>query len=721
MKNIFAISVMKMTRPPPARETLYSRSMLLYAVSIFLSAFLLFEVQPIIAKMILPWFGGTSAVWSTCMLFFQIVLLLGYLYAHGLNTRLAPRRQAALHIGLLLLSLAALPILPAAHWKPAADAQPSFRILALLAATVGLPYFLLSSTSPLLQAWYVRSHKQGMPYRFFALSNFASMLALLGYPLLVEPNLSNRVQGYGWSAAYVCFTAICALTAWRSAGRSEGAYAQAEIPAGAETEEPSWPVRGLWLALAACASILLLAVTNHLTQDVAAIPFLWILPLSLYLLTFIICFEAPQLYRRAAFLPLLAAALAFMALRLWPGLRNVESPWLEWFARLGIRWVIAGFSASLFVCCMVCHGELARLKPHPRYLTGFYVTVSLGGATGGIFVGLVAPNLFHAYYEFPIGLALCLLVATLVLFRSLAAAALPWRWAGMGALALLLVAYCAALASSMSTMVRDYRVVARNFYGQLRVYDSGDPRIDDDAARVLVHGTINHGQQMLREEYRRLPVTYFCPDSGIGRAMRALEGRPRRIGILGLGCGTLAAYGRAGDTIRIYEINPLVLDIARREFTYLSDTPARVETAIGDGRLVIESEPANHEFDILVMDAFSGDSVPVHLITREALGLYFRHLKPDGILAVNISNKYLDLEPVMRRAAESLGKAGFIYHYAPAADDPLCFGCSWTLMMDAATARAHPDLVQHASAERNPRKSFRVWTDDFSNLYGILK
>jgi len=693
--------------------------MLLYGITIFLSAFLLFEVQPVIAKIILPWFGGTSAVWSTCMLFFQLVLLLGYLYAHWLHTRLAPRRQAFVHIMVLVLSLAALPILPAAHWKTAAG-QPSFRILALLSATVGMPYFLLSSTSPLLQAWYARSHKEGMPYRLFALSNFASMLALLSYPLLVEPNLPNRVQAYGWSIGYTLFVAVCAVAAWRSAAAATVLQENA-VPDAASDAEPTLALRGLWLALAASASVLLLAVTTHLTQDVAAIPFLWILPLSLYLLSFIICFEAPRMYTRAVFLPLLAASLAFMAARLSPGLRDIETPWLQWLVHMDIRVIIAGFAASLFVCCMVCHGELARLKPHPRHLTGFYVTVSLGGAVGGVFVGLVAPNLFHAYYEFPIGLALCLLAVAVVVGRSLTATAMPRRLVGMAALTLVLAAYCWWLSSSMRAMVRNYRVVARNFYGQLRVYDSGDPRLDDTSARILVHGVINHGQQMLAGEFSRLPVTYFCPDSGIGRAMRALEGKPRRIGILGLGCGTLAAYGRAGDTIRIYEINPLVLDIARSEFTYLKDTPATIETAIGDGRLVIESEPANHEFDILVMDAFSGDSVPVHLITREAFRSYFSHLKPGGILAVNISNKYLNLEPVMQRAAESFGKTGFVYHYTPPEDDPMCFSCSWTLIMDEATARSHPELEQHASSTLRPTRPFRVWTDDFSNMYSILK
>ncbi len=698
--------------------------MALYSITIFLSAFLLFAVQPMIAKMILPWFGGTSAVWSTCMLFFQVALLLGYAYAHWLHKTLGARRRAWAHLSMLALSLAALPVLPNPRWKVVVPGHPSVRILALLAVTVGLPYFLLSSTSPLLQAWYARTHKNGMPYRLFALSNGASLLALVSYPLWIEPNLPNRMQGMSWSAAYVMFVVVCGLTAWRAAA---GAAAESAPELEQNVERPGSASYLLWMALAASASVMLLAVTTHLTQDVAAIPFLWILPLGLYLLTFMICFEAPQFYRRAVFLPLVGLALAFMAFRLWPGRLDLETPWLQFVVAMKIRWIIGAFAAALFVCCMACHGELARLKPHPRYLTGFYVTVSLGGAMGGIFVGLVAPNLFHAYYEFPIGLGLCLATLAAVWGRDWWKAgrtapgvrALRGRL-GTAALAAVLCGYLFCLVAIMRDMVSGYRVVARNFYGLLRVYDEGDPRIDQDAARKLVHGVINHGQQMLRAEYRRQPVTYFCPESGIGRAMRALEGKPRRIGILGLGCGTLAAYGRAGDTIRIYEINPLVLDIARREFTYLSDTPAQVEIAEGDGRLAIESEPANHEFDLLVMDAFSGDSVPVHLITREAFETYFRHLKPNGILAVNISNTYLNLEPVMERAAHALGKVGLVYHYTPKDDDFLCFSCSWALLMDKPAADAHPELLKNVK-ELRPERPFRIWTDDFSNLYSILK
>ena len=691
--------------------------MLLYALTISLSAFLLFEVQPIIAKMILPWFGGSSAVWSTCMLFFQIVLLLGYGYAHWLHSKLAARKQALVHIAVLAISLATLPIIPGEHWKSANVGQPSLTILALLAVTVGLPYFLLSSTSPLLQAWYARSHKGGLPYRLFALSNLASMTALLTYPFLVEPNLPSHMQGILWSGGFVCFALLCGLTAWRSS--SLAAVPEfADAPMEEEDPPPSFALRLLWLGLAAAASILLLAVTTHLTQDVAAIPFLWIVPLAVYLLSFIICFESPRFYRRGVFVPLLIAALGFMAFRLWVDHVDWE---VKFFGmRMTLRLVIGLLALALFICCMVCHGELVRIKPHPRYLTGFYVIVSLGGAVGGLFVGLAAPYVFHAYWEFPIGLVFCALLAFLVFSRELWKKSGTVKLAGIASLAVLLLAYSWFLRGIMHRMVADYRVVARNFYGQLRTKDEGDPSVDEDACRKLVHGVINHGEQMKLEKYRRLPVTYFCPQSGIGRGMRAQEGQPRKIAILGLGCGTLAAYGRAGDILRIYEINPLVPEIAQSEFTYLKDTPAKVEIVLGDGRLRIEAEPPDQLFDMLVMDAFSGDSVPVHLITREAFGIYFRHLKPNGILAVNISNTYLNLEPVMERAASAYGKVALAYHFTPEDDDILCFGCSWTLIMDRPTLDTHPDLLKDAKVLKQERP-FRIWTDEFSNMFSILK
>jgi hypothetical protein len=682
--------------------------MVFYILPVFLSAFLLFQVQPIIAKVILPWFGGSAAVWSMCMLFFQSVLLLGYIYAHWLHRRLRGRAQAWLHTLFLMASLTTLPILPSQRWKTAAVGDPTWRILALLALTVGLPYFLLSSTGPLVQTWYARTHKRGMPYRLFALSNLASLLALLTYPALVEPNLTARTQAELWSAAYSVCAVLCAAAAWLAAKQPSDPSQEATTSWSAPGAAPSVGTSpALWTALAGCASVLLLAVTTYLTQDVAAIPFLWILPLSAYLFTFILCFESPRVYRRSVFLPLAVPALGFMAYRLDP-----------FRAQMPIRPLIAVLVGCLFICCMVCHGELVRRRPAPRHLTAFYISVSLGGALGGVFVGLAAPRLFNGYYEFHLGLALFAALAGLTLWKAAERCRKTPRRLAQGALTLTLCAYLLALGAVLRRSVTPYRYVSRNFYGQLRVRDEGDPKVDKDANRKLVHGTINHGQQMLREEYRHLPVSYFCPQSGIGRVMSALEGRPRRIGILGLGCGTLAAYGRSGDTIRIYEINPQVAQIAQSQFTYLKDTAAHVELALGDGRLVLESEPSQ-QFDLLVMDAFSGDSVPVHLITQEAFRTYFRHLKPSGIVAVNISNRFLNLRPVMAAAAAEYGKVALLYEYYPDEDDFLCFNCVWVLIMDRNTAIAHP-VLEKAGEMLKPRSGFPIWTDDFSNLFGIL-
>jgi hypothetical protein len=696
----------------------------LYALTVFLSSFLLFAVQPIIAKMILPWFGGTSAVWSTCMLFFQVVLLLGYGYAHWLHQNLRPRKQTMFHIAALAVSLAALPILPSAHWRTVTAGMPALRILALLLFTVGLPYFLLSSTSPLLQAWYARSHRRGMPYRLFALSNLASMLALISYPLLIEPRLATRLQGWIWSGAYAAFAVCCGLTAWRAAqSRDVELETAGDTPAAAAPMKTSWSVRGLWLLLAASTSVLLLAVTNHLTQDIAAIPFLWILPLSVYLLSFILCFESPRLYYRPVFVPLLVVALGFLAFEIWPYKYPLTLPFTNtelWpFVNLNMRPAIACTTAALFVCCMVCHGELSRMKPDPRRLTGFYVTLSLGGAMGGLFVGLLAPGIFNAYYEFPIGLALCAVVALWAFGRDLMRVRLWLRLASAVVLVALAGGYLWGLSTIMRQMVNGYLVVARNFYGQLRVMEDSDPARDPYASRILIHGTINHGAQYHSAELRRQPVTYFCPDSGIGRAMRALEGHPRRIGMLGMGCGTVAAYARRGDVLHIYEINPLVPILAGTQFTYLKDTAASVEISMGDGRLVLESEPSQ-QFDILIMDAFSGDSVPVHLITREALATYFRHLKPGGILAINTTNRYLDLNPVVERGASAFGKLAIAFPFTPEPGDLVCFACDWALIVDRETLERHPELTVD-SETLGPHTGMRAWTDDFSNMFQILR
>jgi len=677
-----------------------------YAATIFLSAFLLFQVQLILAKMILPWFGGSAAVWTACMLFFQVVLLFGYFYADGLIRFLKPGTQALLHVSLLGACLFLLPILPAGGWKPASAQDPTLRILALLAATVGLPYLLLSTTSPLLQAWYVRTHRGAMPYRLFALSNAGSMIALLSYPAVVEPFFAVRRQAQGWSAAFLVFILLCAAVALR--GRKDGPAQADEVPAEAGAK-PGRGMRILWMALAACASTLLLAVTNHLTQNVAAIPFLWVLPLSLYLLSFILCFSGEGRYRRSAYLPLLALALGGMSFLLSKGQET---------AKLSI--LIPLFSGGLFVCCMVCHGELAEMKPHPRHLTSYYLMISLGGAVGGIFVGVIAPYGFRGYYELPAGIAACAALSLVVLWRLRPPGSLKrrWRTAGLALAAIYTVGLAGLLAWQVRETTRDARVLARNFYGGLRVNDSG-PAQESGTMRTLVHGTITHGRQFLSPARRRQPTTYYGPRSGVGLALLDRgRGTPRRVGIVGLGAGTIAAYGRRGDTYRFYEINPLVIRLADTEFSYLRDSGAKVDVVPGDARLSLEIEPPQ-DFDVLAVDAFSGDSIPVHLLTREAFDLYFRHLKENGILAVHVSNKYLDLKPVVRRAAETMGKGAVVVDTEDD-DGNGIYGSTWILVSGDRRWFDRP-AIKEAGKPIAGKEDVRLWTDDYSNLFRILK
>jgi SAM-dependent methyltransferase len=680
--------------------------MLLYACTIFLSAFLLFQVQPLIAKMILPWFGGSAAVWTACVLFFQLLLLLGYLYAHWTIRYLRPKIQTMLHLGLLTASVLVLPAIPNPAWKPEGGEDPTLRIFGLLAATVGLPYFLLSTTGPLVQAWFVRDRRKpgATPYRLYALSNLGSMLALMTYPVLVEPFLATRIQGYTWSAAYLVFVLFCGLTSWRVRD-AKVPYVPLPREAPSAVESPSAGLMLIWIGLAACASTLLLAVTNHLSQNVAAIPFLWVLPLALYLLSFILCFNGDGWYKRQFFLGLFAVALAGMAYALFADVENMP-----------LVVALPLFSIGLFVCCMVCHGELARLKPDPRHLTLFYLMVSIGGAIGGVFVGLIAPNVFSGFYELPVGLAACALFVLLALRRDLFRDAV-WRpdW-------LLSVAYVLALAFYVGRELKrtegHNRLAVRNFYGGLKVSDSGSGR---EAERTLTHGTINHGQQFLSPDRRRLATTYYGPNTGVGLAIRALDpDAPHHIGVIGLGTGTLAAYGRlgAGDRITFFEINPLVIQIAHSQFTFLMDSQAKVEIVLGDARLSLERQQPPEMFDVLAVDAFSSDSIPVHLLTIEAFRLYFRRLKPDGVLAVHISNKYLDLNPIVQLAAKALGKRTKVID-TDDDDDSGVFGATWVLV--ASDPHFFDKSEFHGAGPSVVARNVRLWTDDYSNLLRILK
>jgi len=734
--------------------------MLLYAVTIFLSAFLLFQVQPLIAKIILPWFGGSAAVWSAAMLFFQLVLLAGYAYSHLSIRFLKARTQVIVHATLLLASCALLPVMPSETWKPSEVGDPTLRILMLLTVTIGLPYFLLSSTSPLLQAWYVRTSGSGMPYRLFALSNFGSMLALISFPFLVEPNLTSRHQAYAWSVGYVAFALVCAYAGWSS--KTVGQVP--DLPNVPSAARPSFIDLTLWVTLAAIASVILFSITTHLSQNVAPIPLLWVLPLALYLATFMIAFESDKLYHRGVMFVLLIPIFYYMVRDLYEDQGNLH-----------IKYLIPVFSAGLFLCCMLCHGELARRRPAPRYLTLFYLMVSLGGALGGIFVTLIAPRVFHSNLELPLAIGASAIVAAMVMGDSAfrrppRSAAILFTVVSLGVVAAALLIpitsplnlhfkqgliagacsiigavviffgtehrighwtfrftllaavglYLGVLGQQEREKETGYRLIARNFYGVLHIRDDLSTSPDEYSLRTLFHGTINHGSQILDEELRYKATSYYGEQSGVGRAIRALQKRgPVRVGVVGLGAGVLSNYGRAGDFYRIFEINPLVENIAQTQFTFYPHSPADKRILMGDARLTMERLDSL-QLDLLAVDAFSSDAIPVHLLTREALAVYFRHLKPEGILALHISNRYLDLEPVCARGAEFFNKQAMSI-YDEGDEAPYLSTSNWVLVTSDTVIFLDKAFDDAIITPAKAKKGFRAWTDDYSNVFQILK
>jgi hypothetical protein len=673
----------------------------IYALTIFASAFLLFLVQPIMAKQILPWFGGSAAVWTTCLMFFQLVLLFGYAYADWTVRFLKPRPQVILHVALLVISLVSLPIIAGAGWKPDGDEDPTWLILGLLAATIGLPYFLLSTTGPLLQAWFARSFPEVKNvYRLFALSNGASLIALIAYPFVVEPYVTTHEQSLGWSFGYALFAALCVTSAVFSLrpSRSSAATPAGGIAAANGGPAPRAADYLLWLVLAAMGSFMLIAVTNHITHDIASVPFLWILPLSLYLLSFVLCFEGRNWYQRPIFFGPLLVIIGAMAWAL-----HTDGGVMD------IKEAIPLFAVGLFVMCMFFHGELAALKPAPRHLTGYYLMISLGGAVGGLMVGFVAPKLFNTYYEFGFGLAFTALLAAYVSRRS--HAILP-------VLALAAAGFTIFHVHTYINMLsNDARVMARNFYGTLRVKDFGDDK-SPTGTRRLMHGVIMHGEQFLAPDKRMLPTTYYGPDSGVARIINAKrEASPEiRVGVVGLGAGTLAVYGRKGDTYRFYEINPQVIDVAMKEFSYLTDTPAKVENLLGDARLTMEREPAQH-YDVLAIDAFSSDSIPTHLMTHQAMGIYLKNMKADGVIAFHVTNRFLHLAPVVKRIADEIG-----LHTVLISDDPDegsdYAKTDWVLVSRKPLTQPR---IAGAAETIGEIPGLRLWTDSFNNLFKILK
>jgi len=669
---------------------------MIYAATIFLSSFLLFLVQPLIARLILPWFGGSAAVWTTCMLFFQVLLLAGYAYAHLLERKLPQGRlQPIVHTALLAAAAALLPIAPSEAWKPAGDEEPISRILLLLGASVGLPYLLVASTSPLLQAWFSRARPGENPYRLFAVSNLASLIALVGYPFVFEPFLAAGEQVKLWSWLFGAFAILCAFVAWRTP-RAE------RIEAEALAERVKGTRVALWLALSATGSVLLLAVTNHLTQNVAAVPLLWLAPLTLYLVTFIIAFEGRDWYRPQLLWPFVLVWLAGMAWILVDADFHYDLP-----MQLGM------FLPGLFLGCLFCHGEIYRLRPAPQHLTKFYLIVSAGGAIGGLFVAVVAPVAFDAYYELGIGMTVLGVLAALR-FLGLG------RIQGLAALGVLLgVAACAAY--DAFHYHRDVRISERGFYGVLRVKEYGSPG-EPSHLRRLVHGTIMHGEQYLHSERRRFITTYYQESSGIGLAIASRQDAgPIRVGVIGLGTGTIAAYGRQGDLYRFYDIDARVVKLAQQEFTYLADSRAKIEVALGDARLTLERE-APQGFDVLAVDAFSSDAIPVHLITREALAIYLRHVKPDGIVAFHVSNRFLDLIPVVARLARENGAHAVLVNDDPDdEDESLRSKSDWVLVSRDPAALTREPIAKGGGQPAEDRSEWRTWTDDYSNLIQILK
>jgi len=676
---------------PRARVTV-----LPYAATIFLSAFLLFLVQPIIAKQILPWFGGSSAVWTTALVFFQTTLLAGYAYADAVQ-RLGARRSTLLHVGLLVASLLLLPILASPEWKPRGDEAPIARILLLLTATIGLPYFLLSTTTPLLQAWYWRRFHAVVPYRLFALSNFASLLALLGFPVLFEPWLTLPQLGWIWSTLYAAFVLICATTAWVSLRATGDSGAPATVGGTLVALAPPTATTQLrWLAFAAMGSVMLLAVTNHVTQNVASVPFLWVLPLSLYLLSFVLAFDHPRWYRRPVFVAAVALAAPAMA-------------WL--IPSLDLKLASSVFFAGLFVACMFCHGELARLRPDPRYLTRFYLMISVGGALGAVLVAIVAPLALHGYFEVNIALVL---LALLVLLQ------LKGRWHIVGLAVVTATAFFAVRGAY--EYASGLRVMERDFYGVVRTRDTATPV----PYRSMLHGSIIHGGQLLGDAYRNTPSDYFGPGSGYGRlfaALNELYPAPRRVGILGLGAGVLASYGRPGDSFTFYEISPRVADIARSEFSFLRDTPALTEVVMGDGRLSLERE-APRRYDVLGIDAFAGDSIPMHLLTREAMEQYLRHLTPDGVIVFQATNRYIDLMPVVKRLADESGMEAVLVSDIPSGSDigpEYWLSATDQILVTRNRALLGADALRYVTTPLSDRADLATFTDAHHNMFRILK
>lgn len=665
-----------------------SRRLAISGAAITFAAFLLFCVEPLVAKRILPWFGGAASVWSTCLVFYQLALLVGYAYAQLITARLRPRVQAGLHVALLIASLALLPIGPGTRWEQADSRHPVWLIFGMLAVSIGLPFALLSATTPLLQRWLADDDARPAPYALFALSNFASLAALLAYPLWIEPHLALPAQQIDWSSIYVVFVIVCGASAWFA--RAGVWHVPERIRMAAD-----WP---LWFGLAACGSMLLLSVTNHLTANVATVPLLWVIPLAIYLLTFVVSFSPKPLYKRGFWIRVTVMALAALAYAIYD-IRTI----------FAVEIALPIFLTGLFVLCLFCHGELSALRPGAEHLPHFYLAIAAGGAAGALFTGVIAPLLFNGVYELPVTLLVTAGVASVVVWKT-SAWTVRLLWIGIT------VAMLVTLVANVRAYREDSVVLERSFYGALRVVQT--PRVTEQQTRTLFNGTIKHGEEFLWPSLRNRPTTYYGPDSGIGILLRDCYPGPKRVGVVGLGVGTVAAYGKAGDTFRFFEINPQVVNLAQGLFYFLQQSPAAISTEIGDGRLLLQRDQTG-AYDVLALDAFSGDAVPVHLLTREALRLYIDRVKPSGTIAFHVSNLYLDLASVVGQlATEADWNAMLVRNHAD--PDAAIEAADWVIVTRN-TSVLHNESLRVHQLPITSRAGKRPWTDNFSNLLELLR
>ena len=698
-----------------------------YCLTILLGAFLLFQIQPILARLLLPSFGGSSAVWTTCMMFFQCVLCLGYAYAHGLRALFRPKTAFQLHCLLLVVAMAAFfgfrPTTDTAA-EIALDTQSlNLSIILVLSTWIGLPFLLLATTGPLVQTWSASTHAGQSPYRLYALSNAGSMAALLTYPFLIEPYFRLDTQLLIWAigfGVYVLATYWSLVQTWSLKTWTEGDADKEPQPDVEETQPFRLTTVIFWLVLSATSSLMFLATTNLLCQEVASVPFLWIAPLAIYLLSFIVCFDRPQWYRRNLWI-CLAAIGSISSILL-----------LHLDVHAGFLLQLIGLSMTCLSVCMVCHGELEQSKPCRSRLTFFYLMISVGSALGGIFVTLIAPEIFSGFYELHLGLLVALLISGVQLVSASNSQEndLPQKVAlldkGMlkslsrTATGLLLFASLGIVGCSLYYYLEPanhpglvYR--GRNAYGLTSVEEN-------DEVRNFINGRVIHGVQWLDADMRLKPSAYYVEGSGIAAAfesMRDLRQRPLHVGVLGLGAGAMSAWLEQDDRIQFYEINPMVVDVAKQYFDFLKESPGEKSILVGDGRVLLTKqlrENGSKNFDLLVMDAFSSDSVPVHLLTEECFRIYDQHLAKDGILVVHISNRFVDLLPVILHHQKTVDmKAVFVDFQSEDGKQE----SRWVLLTRNPLVLNHP-VIESASQPIPDIPTVR-WTDDFSSIASRLR